>query len=891
MRDAAIQAPTFLFTDIEGSTRLWERSPDVMRRVLVRHDALAQEILGHYGGRIIKSRGEGDSLFALFDTAASGVMAACALQSAFHTEAWAGGWAIRVRMALHRGSAETRDEDFYGPTVNRCARLRAIAHGGQVLISKAVYDAARSELPEDVLLRDMGHHRLKDLQESEQVYQAAHRDVPQEFPALLSLNYVQHNLPVQTTSFVGRENELADIRRILDEHGLLTLVGTGGSGKTRLALQAAVERVDRTVDGVWIVDFASLIDPEHVPQAVVSTLGLREEPNEPVLQTLCAYLKTRTTLLVLDNCEHLLTACADLVETIVRACPKITILATSRERLAVPGEHLYTVPVLPTPPESSFVPGATPIDPASLLQYASVRLFSDRAVLQQPDFALTAGNAESVARICRKLDGIPLALELAAARVRSLSPSQILTRLDDRFHLLTRGSRTALPRQQTLEALIGWSYDLLNETEKTLLHALTVFSGGWTLEAAEEICSNSSEGVPLDVLDTLASLVDKSLVVFTPANETGRYRLLETIRDYAAIRARAAGSDGDTASRHTDYFLKFARDAEPHLHGPAQAEWLERLEAEHDNIRAALARCLQQSGPGDPGPVRQGLELCGALWWFWNVRGHLREGRSWLERALAYNPAPSEERAEALTGLGMLSMQAGDLATAEAAHEEALGIRRAKNHLRGIAVSLTNLGSVALENRQLEQARRFLEECTALWKDLGETDWLARAWNDLGAVARLQGDMASARELYLHGLGHLKAAGDTRNVAILLYNLAEIAIDEQDYSGAEAHLVDCLSGLESVEDKYVQAYAVHLMGRLAYQTGRGHAAARLWGAAHAGFEKIGASLKPEESHELESAKVRLQEQLGDAQFVALWQSGRALPMNAAARLLADSAPR
>ncbi len=916
MMDSTIQSFTFLFTDIEGSTRLWETSAEIMRHVLVRHDALAQELISSHGGRIVKSRGEGDSLFAVFETAANGVMAACALQQALHSEAWAGGWTVRVRMALHQGAVEIRDDDFYGPTINRCARLRAIAHGGQVLISQAVFDAAELVLQDPLTLKDMGRHRLKDLQQPERVYQVNARDLAHDFPPLLSLNYIQHNLPIQTTSFVGREREIEEIRKRLDDTAELTLQGAGGSGKSRLALQAAADRIDRAVDGVWIIDLAAISDPEMVVQAVSAVLGLREEPGEPLIETLCAYLKPRTTLLLLDSCEHLVAACAELAEAVLRACPNARILATSRERLGIAGEHVFPVPTLELPPANygAQSTGAAQADPSKLFEYASVRLFCERAFLQQPSFALTGANAGAVAEICRTLDGIPLALELAAARVRSLSPDQILARLGDRFRLLTGGSRTAVPRQQTLEALIDWSYDLLSAQEKSLLHGLTVFAGGWTLDAAEaifdrefwtsefareapqdagEVASRSKSagrrpsGRTPDVLDLLTSLVDKSLVVFSTEGG-GRYRLLETIRQYASIRAEEAGSVELTAGKHSAWFLKFAQEVDPHLRGSNQADWLERLEIEHDNVRAALANCLPDRAASSDSRPDEGLALCGALWWFWHVRGYLREGRSWLERALAFSAAPSEARAEALTGLGMLALQGNDLQTTERAYTEALDIRRTTSNSRGIAVSLTNLGNVALDNGQLDRARSLYQECTALWESLGEEDDLARAWNNLGAVAKMQGDLHEARNLFQRGLNSLRVGGDARSIALLLYNLAEVETEEKDYAAAEADLVECLSILEAVEDKYVHAYAVHMLGSLAYATGREHAALRLWSASQVAFEKIGTALKPDDDQVLQSAKQSIREQIGDLRYAELWQSGRSTPLSAASSILQDA---
>jgi predicted ATPase/class 3 adenylate cyclase len=509
---------TFLFTDIEGSTKLWEKHPEAMRQALRRHHALAAAEIEGCGGLVIKRQGEGDSTFAVFPRAPEAVNAASRLQQALLAEAWTTPEPLRVRMALHTGDAEPQDEDYFGPAVNRCARLRAIAHGGQVLLSTATAELVTDELPAGASLKDMGAHRLRDLQRPEQVFQLLHPDLPEAFPRLRSMDNpeVPHNLPQQLTSFIGREREMAEVKRLLGENRLLTLTGAGGTGKSRLALQAAADLMDEYTDGVWLIELAPLADPALVPQAVASVLGVKEEPGKPLGQTLIEWLKPKQLLLLLDNCEHLLLECARLTESIIQSCPRVRILATSREALAVPGEQSLRVPSLSLPPlvdggrsgtrEVGGIDGSgsqpvrsinyqppPPMRAPAINQYESVRLFADRARLAQPAFAITERNAPAVAQICNRLDGIPLAIELSAARVKAMSVESIAERLDDRFRLLTGGSRTALPRQQTLRALIDWSYDLLDEQEQTLLRRLSVFAGGWTLEAAEKVCSDPEE--------------------------------------------------------------------------------------------------------------------------------------------------------------------------------------------------------------------------------------------------------------------------------------------------------------------------------------------------------------------------------------------------------------
>jgi class 3 adenylate cyclase len=438
---------TFLFTDVEGSTRHWEEHPAAMRAALARHDALIEaEVAGHEG-TVVRPRGEGDSRFAVFARASDAVAAAAALQRALSAEPWPPEAVLRVRMALHTGEADLREGDYYGSAVNRCARLRAIAHGGQTLLSAATAALVWDSVPSGASLRDLGEHRLADLQRPEHVFQLDAGALPAEFPPVRSLEASPNNLPVQLTSFIGREEEIAEVTRLVraapSGARLLTLTGAGGAGKTRLAVQVAAGVVEDAPDGVWYVELAPLADPALLPQAVASTCGVRETPGRSLLASLCEVWQPRHVLLILDNCEHLLDACAALADTLLRHCPHLSILATSREPLGIGGETTWRVPSLAPPPQ-----GAQPRE--ALTRYAAVQLFVERAVAVRPDFAVTEANAPVLAQICARLDGIPLAIELAAARMRGLAVEQVAARLDQRFRLLTGGSRTALPRQQTL---------------------------------------------------------------------------------------------------------------------------------------------------------------------------------------------------------------------------------------------------------------------------------------------------------------------------------------------------------------------------------------------------------------------------------------------------------
>lgn len=472
---------TFVFTDIEGSTRLWDEQPEAMRKALAIHDQLLREKLSVHG-EVFKTMG--DSFCVAFRSPSEAVSTATELQKTLQSQQFGDIGKLRVRMAVHTGEAESRDNDFFGPSLNRVARLLSSGHGGQILLTQASFELVRDALPKGIESRFLGEHRLRDLERPESIYQLMGADLPSEFPPLKSLSELPNNLPLQVTSFVGREKELAEVEALIRKNRLVTFTGSGGTGKTRLSMQAGAELLPDFEDGVWLVELAPLTEPDLVPQTVAASLKVREEPGRPLLETLVSHLKEKNLLLILDNCEHLLDASARLADAIGKQCPRVHLVATSREPLAIHGEQVYRVPSLSTPDPKKKESAE------SLGQYEAVRLFIDRAVLAQPSFAVTAENGQAVAQICHRLDGIPLALELAAARVRAMPVETIASRLDDRFRLLTGGSRTALPRQQTLRATIDWSYGLLDEKEKTLLRRLSVFAGGWTLEAAEKVCAD-----------------------------------------------------------------------------------------------------------------------------------------------------------------------------------------------------------------------------------------------------------------------------------------------------------------------------------------------------------------------------------------------------------------
>lgn len=650
---------TFLFTDIEGSTPLWEKMPEAMQVAVARHHDLLRKSIEANGGLAFQIIG--DAFQAAFRLASDGLCAALAAQRALRDAHWGPTGPLKVRMGLHTGPAELDshgDAPYQvGHTLNRAARVMSAGFGGQILLSQETADLVERELPEGVTLEDLGQHHLKGLQRSEHLYQVAADDLPRDFPPLLTAIQNPNNLPQEFTSFIGREEEI----HLLSEQiragktRLLTLTGAGGTGKTRLSLKVAAQVIDAFPAGVWLVELAPLAEPELVVPTVAQVFGLREVPGTPLIQTLCAYLKNKRALLILDNCEHLLSACAELAGKLLQSGPDVRLLASSREILNVPGEAPFRVPSLPVPP----------LDPLAALEelerFEAVRLFVERAAQVSNGFTLTGSNARSVITICRRLDGIPLALELAASRVRVMPVEQIAARLDNVFRLLMGGARTVMPRQQTLKAAIDWSYNLLNAKEKMALQRLSVFSGGWTLEAAEQILPDSPGKVDCEqeeissdeMLDLLASLVDKSLVTLSGhdsdplgAATEPRYRMLETIRQYARDRLLEAGCGEAVRDRHLAYYLAFSEEAERHFRTKDQISWLDLVEVELDNIRLALEWSL------DGRLVEEGMLLVSALKWFWHIHSRYVEGSAWMERLLTLE---AEERGAVPLAVGRQS--------------------------------------------------------------------------------------------------------------------------------------------------------------------------------------------------------------------------------------------
>ncbi|MDP8924600.1 MAG: tetratricopeptide repeat protein, partial [Chloroflexota bacterium] len=692
---------TFLLTDLEGSTALWERAAEAMRPALARHDALVGAAVERHGGTLLRAQGAGDSHLAVFARAEDAVAAARAIQDAVLAEPWSTPTPLRVRIGLHTGEAEARDGGYLGATVNRCARLQEVGRGGETVLSEVTASLVRDALPAGLALRDLGERRLRGLSRPERAFLLVAADATFTWAPPREPDIWPRTLPVETTSLVGRGRDVEQIRaQFRSGARILTLTGPGGVGKTRLAVQAAVEVAEEIGGVAAFVALAAVVDPSLVGPTIARTLGASERPGRSIAATLIEHLRDKDLVLILDNFEQVAPA-APLVGELLGAAPGLRVLVTSRALLRISGEHDYPVQPLALPVGAANSVGENAVDDA--LRFGAVRLFVERARALKPDFALTDETAPIVVDVCRRLDGLPLAIELAAARVRLLPPRALLARLERRLPFLIAGPADLPARQRTLRGAIAWSYDLLDPEEQSLFRQLTVFAGGIGLDAAEAVCRVIVPEV--DVLEGLASLLDKSLLrtVEHPDDEP-RYAMLDTIREYGLEQLEASGDLDDARRRHAAYYLALTEDAEARLTGPDQARWLDRLDLEHDNLRAALQWCTEH----DTG---SGLRLAATLWRFWYVRAYFTEGRDWLARLLPLPEARvrTATRALALNGAGNLAYNQGDYAAAEACHQESLEIRRELGDRRGIAGSLNNLGLIARDRGDFAGATDLFE--------------------------------------------------------------------------------------------------------------------------------------------------------------------------------------
>ena len=860
--DGSAGLVTFLFTDIEGSSRLWEQVPDRMRSALARHDALARGAVERHHGRVVKMLGDG--MHAAFDVPSDAVEAIVELQLALAESPGSSELPLRIRCGLHVGNVERRDGDFFGSVVNRAARIMSVAHGGQVLLSNAVADQVMENLGDDLALRDLGEVRLRDLARPERVFQLVHPKLRQDFPALRSLESTPNNLPQQVTLFVGRERELAELRRLLGSTRLLTLLGPGGIGKTRMALHAAAEALDDYPDGVWFVDLASLSDASLVAQATASVLGVKDQPDHTLIEVLLRYVADKRMLLVLDNCEHLLHACAELISQMLRAAAQLRVLAGSREPLRIGGETIFPVPALAFPDARAQITAAT------LERYEAARLFVQRAKASNPTFEVTERNAGVVVDICRRLDGIPLAIELAAARVRALTIETIAARLSDRFRLLVGGDQTALPRQQTLRALIDWSYELLAPAEQLLLERLSVFAGGWTLEAAEAIGADDD----LDrssVLDVLSNLVDRSLVALDAGGS--RYRLLETVRAYAKERLDRSHAAKVVRTRHLEYFVAFAESARTSLNGREQAQWLLRLDDERENVLAAHEWASQAQNGGE-----LGLRLAYALGTYWFMRGQSGLCLRLIAEALARPGAQPRTRARsrALFAAGQQFCFTGRYEQARELLEESLAIGRELDDRDHIASVLQPLGMAAFGRGDMVAARQHMQDAVELARALGNRGELAAALNGLAQLLRVEGDLDRAEPLYHDVVSLAREEGDGESVAVGLLNLSMLFLGRGDALRARRMLVEIFDIALHTGSKPVGQSALDVTASYCVATGLNVEAARLFGAAQEQIASTGLQRDPADEAFLLPRRERARTELGPDAFASAESAGRSL---------------
>jgi predicted ATPase/class 3 adenylate cyclase/DNA-binding CsgD family transcriptional regulator len=913
---------TLVFTDVEGSIRLWEADREAMAEASARHNRIVRERIAAAGGSVVTAVGE--AFRAVFADPSAALAAAVAIQRASGAEPWPPGLPVRVRVALHSGICEERDGDYFGPVVNRAAQLLAVGHGGQILVTRAAYELLADRLPDGIGLRDLGEHRLKDLGHAERVFQVTGPGLAEAFGSLRSLDdpALRHNLPSQPAGFVGRTTELAELRSLVSGRSrLVTIAGPGGIGKSRLALQVAAEVLDGAGDGVWLVELAPVADPALVARTVAAVLGIREEPGRFMLDTLVDAIGDRYLLVVLDNAEHVLDASAKLADAVLRSCPRAGLLVTSREPLGVGGEHVFRLGSLAVPPADLAAPDR-------LAAVESVQLFVQRAAMYRQDFVLDEANAAAVAAVCVRLDGIPLALELAAARLGSLSVSEISSRLDQRFRLLTGGSRTAPSRHQTLRALIDWSYDLLNPAERIVADRLSVFAGGWTLAAAEAVTS-AGDAEEWEVLDLLAALVGKSLVQAEEFGGSTRYRMLETVRQYAAERLaqRGGAEPGQTRAAHRDYYLALVQAADANLRGPDEAVWLDRLEAEFDNIRAALAFSVANPDGAEPG-----LRLASGLRWFCNLRGHGGEVLEALQVLLDRPDArmPTLTRARALTANCHLLNNFGEASAIPSIAGEAIGIAREIADDAVAADALSQLSWFTFLQGDLPAALAYIEEAVGLARGAGDPRLMAEILSRRAVFKGEAGDPDAAQADQQETLALSRAAGDTYRLTITLANLGVPELEAGELPAARAHLqeasvlagnlgywhisaalqenmgfVELIDGdpgsarrhfFDSLDTARITGLRPHVRGSLlglalaAGADGDPAVAATLHGVADKHFAEGGRGFAAIEVGLRDRDHAQLRARLGDAAFEAAYARGRALSQADAIALAASAQP-
>ncbi len=876
---------------------------------------ILREAFETYNGSVVGA--PGDSFFVAFPSAMNAVKAVVQSQRELAAHAWVNDASVRVRMGLHTGEAQIKALDYVGIDVHRAARIAAAAHGGQVLLSQATSALVESELPEGVTLLDLGEHRLKDLRRPKHLFQLVIAGLPSDFPPLESSEVSPNNLPIQLTSFIGRSKETSEVKQLLSNGRLLTLTGPGGSGKTRLALQVAAESIDHFPDGVFFVALAPITDPGLVASTIAQPLGVAETSGRSIVDSLKDNLQSKTLLLLIDNFEQVISA-APLVAELLAASSGLKILATSREGLPISGEREYPVPPLALP-NLMQLPSLE-----SLSQYAAVELFVQRAQAVKPNFRITDDTASAVVEICHRLDGLPLAIELAAARIKLLQPVAMLARLEHRLHFLTGGGRDLPARQQTLRNAIAWSYDLLNESEQKLFRRSSVFVGGFTIAAVEAVAAQDPGQV--SILDQLGSLLDKSLLQEVEGtNEEPRFVMLELLREFGLEQLEASGELETIRRHHANFFLALAEQAEASPDNSEQVQWMNSMEQEHDNLRAALEWSKTAEGAGD-----SCLRLAGMLGLFWEARGYYSEGRERLSAILLKEIAQGRTaaRARLLARAAELAYRQSDYPATTAFSGESLAICREVGDRRCIASALLKLANAATEVGDHATASGYLEEALAIWRELGDKLGTARAYISLGwtalrsgnyhlAKARLEAALALSRELgdtrrmgfELSGLGEValrqgdytraaglveeslelrRQLGNKWGVGVSLGILGWVALRQGDWDHAVARLGESLEVRREIGDKSGSAWCLERLAQVALAQSQAEKAARLFGAASALRASIGSVIDPVDQSEYESNRTSLFAELGQERFAAAWDEGRTLTLEQAVTYALES---
>lgn len=861
---------TFLFTDIEGSTDIARSHPADWEALRARHDALLQDVVQAHRGHVFKRIG--DAFCVAFHTADEALHAALAAQRRLQAESWSPA-PVRVRMGLHTGDAQPSVDaggahDYVGyRTLARAQQVMSVANGCQVLLSNHCCELVRDALPAEAALEDLGQHRLKGFADPEKLWQATAPGLRREFPVLRSRASTPNNLPPDATRFIGRAQEVAECRRLMEQSRLLTLTAIGGAGKTRLAIEVARGALDDYPDGVWFVDLAQVQEGDRVTQSAADALGLREQPGLPLRDTLIRHLAARRTLLVLDNCEHVLDAAATLAEALLERCSRIAILATSREGLGVRGEQIFALRSLRTPTGS---------DLDSVRDSEAVALFMDRARLADPSLQLDETSAPVVADICRRLDGIALAIELAAARAKMLKLADIRARLGDRFRLLTGGNR-ALPRQQTLLATLHWSYDQLTPAEQSLLRRLGIFVGGWTLPAATAVASDGAD--EFEVLDTLTRLADKSLIALDrDAQGESRYTMVETVRQYACDRLEDAQELQDAQVRHVKFFVALATDSLPSLlESGALGAWLARIDPEHENLLAAHGTCGLHADLVGPG-----LELVGAMAHYWDMRAMFGLGHRMIAEALARQgaEAPSQARCVALERLAHIALFLGRYDEAVRSVLEALAIARSLHDNETIARVLETAGGIFNATGDLREARRCLEEGLQIAQGLGGRR-LYRTRHMMAELLRREGDLAGAEQTYVENLAASRAIGRVDSVRSGLINLGLVAAQRENVPELRRYLAELMAATPATVDQRRDVVALELCAALASIVAAWEVAARFHGAAQAFASRMDLHLEPVDTMVIDPLVERARAALGDAAFAAAHAGGHGLTLQEA----------